>query len=163
MDPDWNPAVDQQAAARIWRDGQTKPVFIYRLLTTGTIEERIYQRQIMKMASAQGILSEEKLKQGKFSRDDLKELFRYNPLTNCDTYTLMRKSPDSTKCWPSYESSDVLDDQEVKQVVDNLGQTVVSWINCQSGEMVEAEEEEKSSAMMDSKYLVSSDDDECEF
>lgn len=32
FDIDWNPAVDQQAMARIWRDGQKKPVFIYRLI-----------------------------------------------------------------------------------------------------------------------------------
>ncbi|KAI8901475.1 SNF2 family N-terminal domain-containing protein [Globomyces pollinis-pini] len=39
FDIDWNPSIDKQAMARIWRDGQTKPVFIYRLLSTGTIEE----------------------------------------------------------------------------------------------------------------------------
>jgi hypothetical protein len=37
-----------QAMARVWRDGQTKHVFIYRLLSTGTIEEKIYQRQLSK-------------------------------------------------------------------------------------------------------------------
>merc|ERR1712176_1090960 len=48
FDPDWNPANDEQAMARVWRDGQKKPVFIYRLLTTGTIEEKIFQRQTHK-------------------------------------------------------------------------------------------------------------------
>lgn len=33
---DWNPANDKQAAARVWRDGQKKRVFVYRFLTTGT-------------------------------------------------------------------------------------------------------------------------------
>lgn len=32
FDPDWNPANDDQAMARVWRDGQKKPCFIYRLL-----------------------------------------------------------------------------------------------------------------------------------
>uniref|UniRef100_A0A7S1TGU5 DNA repair and recombination protein RAD54B n=1 Tax=Compsopogon caeruleus TaxID=31354 RepID=A0A7S1TGU5_9RHOD len=41
LDPDWNPAIDKQAMARIWRDGQNKAVYIYRLLCTGTIEEKI--------------------------------------------------------------------------------------------------------------------------
>ncbi|XP_065905293.1 DNA repair and recombination protein RAD54-like [Dysidea avara] len=45
FDPDWNPANDNQAMARIWRDGQKKQCFIYRLLSTGTIEEKILQRQ----------------------------------------------------------------------------------------------------------------------
>jgi hypothetical protein len=52
FDPDWNPATDQQAMARVWRDGQTRPVTIYRLLTTGTIEEKIFQRQLAKGALA---------------------------------------------------------------------------------------------------------------
>ena len=32
--------MDKQAMARIWRDGQTKPCFVYRMLTTGTMEEK---------------------------------------------------------------------------------------------------------------------------
>ena len=36
--------------ARIWRDGQRLPCTVYRLLTAGTIEEKIYQRQIMKVS-----------------------------------------------------------------------------------------------------------------
>ncbi|KAJ7372145.1 DNA repair and recombination protein rad54b [Desmophyllum pertusum] len=45
FDIDWNPANDLQSMARVWRDGQKNTVHIYRLLTTGTIEEKIYQRQ----------------------------------------------------------------------------------------------------------------------
>ena len=37
-----------QAMARIWRDGQSKPVFIYRLIAQGTIEESILRRQYIK-------------------------------------------------------------------------------------------------------------------
>lgn len=33
--------MDKQAMARIWRDGQAKPCFVHRLLTTGTIEEKV--------------------------------------------------------------------------------------------------------------------------
>lgn len=40
-DCDWNPAADLQAMSRIWRDGQTKPCFVTRLVTTGTIEEKV--------------------------------------------------------------------------------------------------------------------------
>eukprot|EP01038_Epipyxis_sp_PR26KG_P005214 gene5214-7254_t len=45
MEPDWNPANDQQAMGRVWRDGQQKPVFIYRLIAKSTIEETILSRQ----------------------------------------------------------------------------------------------------------------------
>ena len=49
IDCDWNPATDKQAMARIWREGQTKPVFIYRLVSTGAIESSIYRRQNKKL------------------------------------------------------------------------------------------------------------------
>jgi hypothetical protein len=38
-------ASDQQALARVWRDGQKKECFVYRFQATGTIEEKIFQRQ----------------------------------------------------------------------------------------------------------------------
>ena len=50
FDPDWNPACDKQAAGRIWREGQKKRCFIYRFMSTGTIEEKIIQRQLSKEA-----------------------------------------------------------------------------------------------------------------
>lgn len=37
FDPDWNPATDKQAAARVWRNGQRKHVYVYRLLATGAL------------------------------------------------------------------------------------------------------------------------------
>lgn len=43
-DPDWNPSTDSQARERAWRIGQKRDVTIYRLLTAGTIEEKIYHR-----------------------------------------------------------------------------------------------------------------------
>jgi DNA repair and recombination protein RAD54B len=45
VDSHWNPALDQQAMARVWRDGQKLPCTIYRLLSVGTLEEKIFQRQ----------------------------------------------------------------------------------------------------------------------
>ena len=48
MDVSWNPAHDRQAMGRVWRDGQTKPVTIYRLVTTGTVEQKVFERQLGK-------------------------------------------------------------------------------------------------------------------
>ena len=39
FDPDWNPANDKQAAARVWRNGQKKHVYVYRLLATGAQQD----------------------------------------------------------------------------------------------------------------------------
>lgn len=48
-DSDWNPQVDLQAMDRVHRIGQTKDVNIYRLITKDTIEEKIIERQKIKM------------------------------------------------------------------------------------------------------------------
>ena len=48
-----------QAMARVWRDGQKKPCFIYRLLATGTIEEKIFQRQAHKKALSSCVVDNE--------------------------------------------------------------------------------------------------------
>jgi DNA repair and recombination RAD54-like protein len=42
FDPDWNPASDKQAAARIWREGQKRRCFIYRFMTTGSFIKPIF-------------------------------------------------------------------------------------------------------------------------
>ena len=47
-DPSWNPATDAQAVDRAFRIGQSKNVVIYRLITCGSVEEKIYRRQIFK-------------------------------------------------------------------------------------------------------------------
>ena len=51
FDVDWNPANDKQAMSRIWRDGQKKPVFIYRLICHGTIEDAIFQVHLRSTSS----------------------------------------------------------------------------------------------------------------
>lgn len=48
LDPDWNPANDNQAVDRVCRIGQKRDVIVYRLVTVGGIEEKIYRRQIFK-------------------------------------------------------------------------------------------------------------------
>ena len=48
-DSDWNPQADVQAMARVHRIGQTRPVHVYRLVTAGTVEERIVQRAEKKL------------------------------------------------------------------------------------------------------------------
>ena len=50
MDPWWNPAVENQAIDRVHRIGQKSPVFIYRMITEGTIEERIQKLKLHKKA-----------------------------------------------------------------------------------------------------------------
>ena len=58
-DPWWNPAVEAQATDRAHRIGQDKPVFVYRLLCAGTIEERMRSLQARKARLAQAMLGDE--------------------------------------------------------------------------------------------------------
>lgn len=57
FDPDWNPMTDIQARERAWRIGQNREVIVYRLLLAGTLEEKIYHRQIAKQQLSQQVLS----------------------------------------------------------------------------------------------------------
>ena len=57
-DPWWNPAVERQATDRAHRIGQHRPVFVYKLITVGTVEERILELQQRKGALAAGIFDD---------------------------------------------------------------------------------------------------------
>ena len=46
FDPSWNPAEDRQAVDRAFRIGQKKNVTVYRLIMAGTVEEKIYEKQV---------------------------------------------------------------------------------------------------------------------
>jgi SNF2-related domain/Helicase conserved C-terminal domain len=72
-DPWWNPAAEAQASDRAHRIGQTKPVFIHKLICQGTIEERILDMQKTKAALIEGLLSgrSEKLK---LTQEDIQRL-----------------------------------------------------------------------------------------
>ncbi|XP_071952084.1 DNA repair and recombination protein RAD54-like isoform X2 [Antedon mediterranea] len=86
FDPDWNPANDDQAMARVWRDGQKKPCYIYRLVSTGTIEEKILQRQAHKKALSSCVVDNEGDVERHFSLEDLRHLFKLNQDTLSDTH-----------------------------------------------------------------------------
>ncbi len=73
-DPDWNPSTDVQARERAWRLGQKREVIIYRLMTAGTIEEKIYHRQLFKQFLINKILRDPKQRQT-FQMKDLHDLF----------------------------------------------------------------------------------------
>lgn len=55
-DPWWNSAAEQQAANRVYRIGQDKPVFIYHFIVKDTVEEKIYELQQKKESLSMGVL-----------------------------------------------------------------------------------------------------------
>lgn len=74
-DPSWNPATDAQAVDRAYRIGQTDNVVIYRLITCGTVEEKIYRRQVFKDSIIRQTTGDTKNPFCYFSKQELKELF----------------------------------------------------------------------------------------
>jgi SNF2 family DNA or RNA helicase len=74
-DPWWNPAAENQATDRAWRIGQDKPVFVYKLIAKGTLEEKIQQLQQKKSELAQSILSEGESQKMALTQEDLQAIF----------------------------------------------------------------------------------------
>ncbi|RRS00031.1 DEAD/DEAH box helicase [Aquabacterium soli] len=74
LDPWWNPAVEQQATDRAHRIGQARPVFVYKVLVEGSIEERILALQARKAALADAVLGQDGAEALKFSEQELLHL-----------------------------------------------------------------------------------------
>lgn len=103
FDVDWNPATDDQAMARIHREGQKRHCKIYRFLVKGSLEERIWQRQVVKRGLADSILEGggsgsgdggSKVGVAQFSREELKDLFRLDESEDLRTHELLGCSCD---------------------------------------------------------------------
>ncbi|MCO5571163.1 hypothetical protein L7F22_024897 [Adiantum nelumboides] len=105
FDPDWNPANDKQAAARVWRDGQKKRVFIYRFLTAGTIEEKVFERQLSK-EGLQKVVEHQEIDENHpqgtwLSSEELRDLFSLHENTESNIHNNL-----NCKRCPSGDGSD---------------------------------------------------------
>ena len=74
-DPWWNPAAENQATDRAWRIGQDKPVFVYKLIAKGTLEEKIQLLQQKKSNLAHSILAEGEAHSLALTQEDLQQIF----------------------------------------------------------------------------------------
>ncbi len=81
FDPWWNPAVENQATDRAHRLGQTKNVFVYKLVVAGSIEEKILALQEKKAELAAGVLSGDGVALSKFGESDIRALLAPLPAT----------------------------------------------------------------------------------
>ncbi|KAK7472895.1 helicase [Stygiomarasmius scandens] len=114
IDSDWNPSHDLQAMARCYRDGQKRPVFIYRFLTAGTIDEKIYQRQIIKLGLSNSLMESDKVgsKGDSFTKKDLRDIFRINLDTACNTHDLLECICDNPSAGQMEDSARMASDED---------------------------------------------------
>lgn len=118
FDSDWNPVNDAQACARIFREGQKRNVFIYRFVTCGTIEEKIWQRQISKGTLGETVVDMEAVagsSGNNFSDAEVKQLFNLESkdFEECQTHELMGcKCP----CDGSVPDVELTDDESYSSV-----------------------------------------------
>ncbi|XP_050895402.1 protein CHROMATIN REMODELING 24 isoform X2 [Lathyrus oleraceus] len=96
VDPAWNPSTDNQSVDRAYRIGQKKDVIVYRLMTCGTVEEKIYRKQVYKGGLFKTV-SEQKEQTRYFSQQDLRELFSL-PKEGFDVSVTQRQLDEKHDC-----------------------------------------------------------------
>ena len=74
-DPWWNPAVEDQATDRAYRIGQTKKVFVYRLITKNTVEEKIQKLKTVKRDLVDSVISVDRNIVKSLTMDDIRDIF----------------------------------------------------------------------------------------
>lgn len=75
-DPWWNPAVEEQATDRVYRIGQKNVVNVIKLITKGTIEEKIYKLQERKRSLSDSVIQAGELFLNRLTREEVEELFQ---------------------------------------------------------------------------------------
>ncbi|GAB2229109.1 hypothetical protein Droror1_Dr00023245 [Drosera rotundifolia] len=86
VDGSWNPTYDLQAIYRAWRYGQKKPVYAYRLMAQGTMEEKIYKRQVTKEGLAARVVDKQQVHRT-MSKEEILHLFDFGDDEPLDAFS----------------------------------------------------------------------------
>ncbi|KAJ4837536.1 hypothetical protein Tsubulata_045657 [Turnera subulata] len=96
VDGSWNPTYDLQAIYRAWRYGQKKPVFAYRLMAHGTMEEKIYKRQVTKEGLAARVVDRQQIHRT-ISKEEMLHLFEFGDDENPEVLIDLDRLTDNQK------------------------------------------------------------------
>ncbi|KAG0364266.1 hypothetical protein BGZ54_007692 [Gamsiella multidivaricata] len=117
FDVGWNPSHDEQAIARAFRYGQKRKVFVYRLQTFGTWEDKLYKTNLHKLGLSTRVV-------------DKKNMIKSYTKTEMTKY--FEQPPETTPVWASQENVDTLftrpdtDDPVLRSVIDSNRETIAS-------------------------------------
>ncbi|KAJ3034911.1 hypothetical protein HDV00_004554 [Rhizophlyctis rosea] len=113
VDWGWNPSEDEQAIGRAYRYGQTRPVYVYRLIVEGTVEDQLRHRNAFKVALAKDVV-------------DKKNILK---LTTRESMTKYFKRPPETQEWEMTEGDEQTlsqyDDRVIREVAKDLRNSLV--------------------------------------
>ncbi|XP_041051360.1 transcriptional regulator ATRX isoform X8 [Carcharodon carcharias] len=111
FDASWNPSYDIQSIFRVYRFGQIKPVFVYRFLAQGTMEEKIYDRQVTKQSLSYRVVDQQQIERH-FTMNELTELYTFEPDQLDDPNSEKKKKRDTPLLPKDHILAEILQNQK---------------------------------------------------